>query len=227
MVAHSSYRNSRGSSLGSMSTLCGRKTRLRNIEPADHGAFVRFDRASAALGASAPVGGHQFWATHRTSGADLRGDHHFAIESLRNRMVVGSLCVCELGSNAGSFSYTVGIAPMFRRCGYATDSIVVLLAHMFGACGYRKCDIWVYAGNLGSLALHGVVGFRELGSVADTEVLRGHVRYMINMSITAEEFAARHPHPMLGHPFDSARRGLHWRSRRGRHWHMRQRLPIF
>ncbi|WP_198165213.1 GNAT family N-acetyltransferase [Nocardia fusca] len=208
------------------SSLLGRKTRLRYVEPADHATFVRFARTATASD-GARVGGHQYWATHRKTTADRCGDRQFAIESLYSRRVVGSLHVREIDSETKSFSYTIGIASMFRRCGYATESIMLLLGYMFDEHAYHKCDIWIYSGNIGSLILHGIVGFREQGCIADDEVLRGHIRYMVHMSITAEHFAERHAHPVHGLQRESVSRGRHWRPLRGRHWQTKPRLPIF
>ncbi|WP_245839723.1 GNAT family N-acetyltransferase [Nocardia donostiensis] len=206
-------------------TLTGRKVRLRELEPDDRQTLTSFDRASSA-NRPPQVGGHQHWAAHRDPGPDSADDLQFVIESRYGGMLVGSVSAAATDSQAGLFSYSIGIGPLFRRCGYASDAIAVLLAHMFGERGYRECEVSIYGGNLGSLSLHGVIGFREKQRIPDTEVMRGRIRYMVVMSITAGEFAALHPgFTATGYPAASPR-GRHWRARRGQHWRV-PRPPLF
>ncbi|MGO1053199.1 GNAT family N-acetyltransferase [Crossiella sp. CA198] len=191
----------------------GRQVRLRAITPADRRTLAGFDRDSAAEPATR-IGGYRHWAAHRASSGD---DLQFAIETLRGRILVGSLHVIPAGPHADRFSYGIGIGPRYRRCGYAADAITVLLAIMFGR-GYRGCEVTVYGGNLASLALHGSLGFREQARLRDAELLRGQVKYPVTMHLTAAEFARRHADSRGAGAPESARRGRHWRNRRGRHW---------
>jgi RimJ/RimL family protein N-acetyltransferase len=191
----------------------GRKVRLREIGMRDRRVLMGFDRDAARVD-SPLVGGYRHWATHRSGTTGQGDDVQFGIETLRGRMLVGSISAIGTDPVAGRFSYGVGIAPRHQRCGYASDAITVLLAYMFEQRGFRKCEISVYGGNLASLSLHGGLGFREEGRLRDTEVLRGAIRYLVLMGITAEEFAARRP----AGPGDFARQGQHRRPRRGKHW---------
>ncbi|MGC7094412.1 GNAT family N-acetyltransferase [Amycolatopsis lurida] len=184
--------------------LTGGKVRLRAVTPADRRTLTGFDRESAARGA---IGRYQHWAAHRT------GDNlQFAIETLYSGLLVGSIsAILDVDGRVGRFSYGVGIGDSYRRCGYAADAITVLLSHMFFERGYRKCVVGIYGGNVASLSLHGVLGFREERRIRDTELHLGGVKYLVRMAITAPEFAAyrRPPEPQ---------RGRHARTRRGRHW---------
>ncbi|GAA4545907.1 GNAT family N-acetyltransferase [Amycolatopsis samaneae] len=191
----------------------GRKVRLRAITAADQRTLAGFDRDSAS-GRAPQIGGYRHWAAHRASTGD---DFQLAIETLRGRMLVGSVWIAETDPLSGRFGYGVGIAPRHRRCGYAADAIAVVLAAMFGERGFRKCEVSVYGGNLASLALHGSLGFREEGRRPDPELLRGQVKYPVTMGITAREFAARHPDFVGDGPLSLSTRGRHWRRRRGRH----------
>jgi len=192
----------------------GRKVRLRGIEPADRRTLVGFDRDSMD-GRPPQVGGHRHWAAHRRSSAGADGDLQFAIETLHSRMLVGSISTSCADPLAERFSYSIGIGPRHRRCGYAGDAITVLLSFMFGPAGYRTCDVSIYGGNLASLTLHAGLGFTEAGRVPDTEVSHGAVRNLVQMSVTADEFAALGPDRRA---FERAR-GRHWGPSRGRHWH--------
>jgi hypothetical protein len=180
-------------------SLAGQKVRLRPVEPADRHALIGFDRDSRR------TGGYRHWAAHR---ADGTGDQ-FAIETVHSRLLVGSVWTVETDDR---FSYGIGIGAQHRRCGYASDAITVLLAFMFSQQRYRMCEVGIDGGNVASLSLHGVLGFREEGRMRDTELRRGGIRYLVRMTITASEFAALHTTPR------PSNRGRHWRARRGRHW---------
>jgi RimJ/RimL family protein N-acetyltransferase len=191
----------------------GRKVRLREVRPADRRTLAGFDRD-----ADPQVAGYRHWATHRRHPSGSADDFPFAIETLHNRTLVGSMWL-RTDPAAGWFSYGIGIGAQHRRCGYAADAVAVLLAFMFEQRRYRTCEVSINGSNFASLALHGELGFREVGRPRDTELLRGEVRYPVLMSITAEQFADHHP------AFAAARgplrptRGRHWRTRRrGRHW---------
>lgn len=173
--------------------LTGQKVRLRAVEPTDRPTLMAFDRTSRR------VGGYRHWAAHR----DGTGDQ-FAIETVRSGLLVGSMWTVESGDR---FSYGIGIGAQHQRCGYASDAITALLAYMFER--HHRCEVGIDGGNVASLSLHGVLGFREEGRVRDTELLRGGIRYLVRMVLTAPEFAAPPP---------PSNRGRHWRARRGRHW---------
>jgi RimJ/RimL family protein N-acetyltransferase len=191
----------------------GRKVRLREVGPADQRTLIGFDRGDAGK-----VGGYRHWAAHRSEVAEDGDDVQFAIETRHGGMVVGS-CTIQADPRSRRFSYGIGIGPQHRRCGYAGDAIIVLLAYMFGQRGYHRCEVCIYGGNLASLSLHGALGFREQGRQRDTELLSGEIKYPALMGISAAEFAAIHPDfTTVGAPV-GARRGRHWRTRRGRHWY--------
>jgi RimJ/RimL family protein N-acetyltransferase len=194
----------------------GRKVRLREVGPADRRTLVGFDRQSAR-DHSPQIGGYRHWAAHRAGTADFGDSFQFAIETLHGGMVVGSMCATQADLRSDRFSYGIGIGPQHRRCGYAGDAIPALLAFMFGQRGYRECEVSIYGGNLASLSLHVGVGFREEVRIRDTELLRGGVKDVVRMGITADEFAERHPDFTAAHPPVRPQRGRHWRTRRGRH----------
>ncbi|MGH8967258.1 MAG: GNAT family N-acetyltransferase [Actinomycetes bacterium] len=192
----------------------GRKVLLREIDSADRRTLVRFDRETAR-GHSPQLGGYRHWAAHRGGAADAGDNFQVAIESLHGRALVGSLSTAAdpLGDR---FSYGIGIGVQHRRCGYAGDAIVVLLTYMFGQRRYRRCEVSIYGGNLASLSLHGTLGFREEGRVPDTELLHGGIKRLVQMSITAQQFAALNPIGAVRAPVRSVR-GRHWQPRSGRH----------
>ncbi|SDM50593.1 GNAT family N-acetyltransferase [Allokutzneria albata] len=181
-----------------LSGVTGAKVRLRAVAPADGRTLRGFDRDATR------VGGYRHWAAHR---ADSGGeDVQFAIETLRSRMLVGSMWTVPAGDR---FSYGIGIGAQHRRCGYAGDAITALLGFMFERCGYDSCEVSIHGGNMASLSLHAILGFREEDRLRDTEVLRGRINYLVLMRITAAEFSA---------PKTTSHRGRHCRPRRGRHW---------
>nr|WP_184729253.1 GNAT family protein [Saccharopolyspora phatthalungensis] len=174
------------------SNAVGRRVRLRQIEPADRRTLIRFDRESAR-GHSPQVDGYRHWGAHRANHPDSGDDRQLAIETLHGRTLVGSMCTSQAEPGSGRFSYGIGIGPQYRRLGYADDAISVLLTYMFGQRRYGKCEVGIYGGNLASLSLHGKLGFREEGRLRDPEFLCVGAQYLVLMSITAAEFAARSP----------------------------------
>lgn len=205
--------------------LTGRKVRLRAVRPDDRSRLIGFDRGSVRSHRG-QVGGYRHWAVHRAGATGPDDDVQFAIEALHGGMLVGSISTVHADRSSGRFGYGVGIGPQHRRCGYASDAISVLLAHMFEQRGYHRCDVGIYGGNLASLTLHGGLGFREVGRVRDPEPLRGGIRNLVLMTITAPEFAAAHPLPTGPRPLVRPGRGRHWRPRRGRHSSAGHRTPI-
>lgn len=200
----------------------GWKVRLRAVRPEDHRTLAAFDRDSAR---DPRVGGYRHWATHRRRAAG--GDVHFAIETLHNRTLVGSMWV-QTDPSSGRFSYGIGIGARHRRCGFAADAVTILLALMFERLRYRTCEVGINGGNFASLSLHGELGFREKGRPRDTELLRGEIKYPVLMAITREQFTAHHPTVTAARGPVRPSRGRHWRTRRrGRHWRPehRRRLP--
>jgi len=194
----------------------GWKVRLREVRPGDQRTLTGFDR-DGVRARDLQVGGYRHWATHRTSAADCPDGFHFAIETLHNRTLVGSVWI-ETDPLAGRFSYGIGIGPQYRRCGYAADAVALLLAFMFTRCRYRACEVSVNGGNFASLALHGELGFREAARLRDAELQRGEIKYPVLMSITAEQFAAHHPVLSAARGPGRPSRGRHWRIQRpGRH----------
>ncbi|ANZ40435.1 hypothetical protein BBK82_34890 [Lentzea guizhouensis] len=194
----------------SSTTWVGRKVRLREVTPADRTALSRFDVA----GHTPLVGGYQHWAAHRasTTGEDLE----LGIVSRRSGLLVGSLSTVRTDSSR--FSYGIGIAPWYGRCGYAADAITVLLALMFGQRGYRECEISIYGNNFASQSLHARLGFWETGRLDDPGLSHGTFRYLVMMTLSATEFWSRHPGIALPMQADRTGRGVHWRRLRGRHW---------
>lgn len=177
--------------------------RLREISHDDRHILRGFDRGMP-LGGPACVGGHRHWGDHRSRRPAGDGGSQFGIETVHGSRLVGSLSTVESDPLTGVFSYSIGIGRPHRRCGYASDAVIALLSHMFGQRGFRTCVISVYSGNLASLSLHGRLGFRTEGRTRDSQVQRGNIRFLVSMSITASDFAARfstEPDPDM-HPAD-------------------------
>ncbi len=199
----------------SSSNWAGRKVRLREVMPSDRTALSRFDRDVAHQHAPL-VGGYRHWAAHRASTTDE--DPQLVIESLRSGLLVGSLSTARMDSSPDCFSYGIGIAPWYWRCGYASDAITVLLALMFGHCGYRECTVSIYGSNFASQSLHARLGFRETGRLHDPGLSHSSFRYLVMMTVSAADFATRHPGFALPVQGGRSERGVHWRRLRGRHW---------
>lgn len=84
-----------------------------------------------------------------------------AIRSRADNALVGALSTTDTDQRAGRFGY--GIGGEYRRRGYATGAINLLLTFVFDERQYHKCSVGVYAFNDASPALHHELGFRAEG----------------------------------------------------------------
>lgn len=169
--------------------LTGSKVRLREIKHSDLATLIRFDRDAARLGNSPQTDGYRHWAAHRAHPTASENDFQLAIEALRSRRLVGSMCITQTEPGSGRFSYGIGIAPQHQRNGYAEDSIRVLLHYLFHQRKFAKCVVGIYGDNQPSIRLHRKIGFREENRTYDPAL--GDTGLLVTMSITSREFTWR------------------------------------
>jgi RimJ/RimL family protein N-acetyltransferase len=172
----------------------GARVRLRAPEPSDADAFLSADDD----GDGARSGWRVFpprsrWATEewlRQSAGD--GDEfRVVVESLAADEAVGTLNTYGCDPVAGTFSYGVTIWPWHRRCGYASDAVVVTLRYLFGERRYQKCTVGVLAFNEASVALHRSLGFAEEGRIRRAHFRAGQHWDELVFGLTVDEFAVR------------------------------------
>lgn len=186
------------SDLDALDEFAGRLVRLRGLRRDDGPAFLAMDR---------DTGGARRWdETHvprtddRTAAwlegevtRDRSDDTAFlVIERLDDGAVLGSINVGRAAPRHGRFGYGLGIGREFRRQGYGTEAITLLLRFYFGDLRYTKCDTSIYAFNDESIRLHEKLGFRTEGRIRQAIFTAGEHHDEIVVGITADEFFARH-----------------------------------
>jgi len=185
---------------GGGSPWTGARVRLRAPEPFDVDVFMAADDDGEGSRS-----GWRVWPPRsreaaeewlRQAGSD--GDEfRVVIESLASGEAVGTLNTHSCDPTAGTCSYGVTIWPWHRRCGYASDAVVVVLRYLFGERRYQKCTVGVIAFNAASLALHGALGFREEGRIRRAHLRAGRHWDEVVLGLTVEEFEERWGFPPL------------------------------
>lgn len=166
----------------------GGKVRLRAIVPEDWMKFHENDQDSEAARSSDAIyfprseAGTRSWAEQRaSSGAD--GDNmKFAIETL-DRELVGSINSHSCDARNGTFKYGIAIFRGYRRKGFASDAVNILLRYFFNELRYEKATAHVYAFNEGSIRLHERLGFQLEGKIRNMIYTNGqhHDEYIYGM----------------------------------------------
>ena len=178
----------------------GACVRLRAPEPSDVDEFAAADDDGEATRAGWRVfppwsrSATAEWLLRATGDADV---FRVVVESLASGDVVGTLNTHSCDASAGTCSYGVTIWPWHRRCGFASDAIVVTLRYLFGERRYQKCTVGVLAFNEPSLALHRRLGFTEEGRVRRAHFRAGQYWDEVVFGLTVEEFAGRWGFPPL------------------------------
>lgn len=174
----------------------GEKVRLRAIEPEDWEAFRAFDadtemaRLGWRVGFPHSVAESQQWAAEQ-SAAGMKDDRRrLAIETLAGTLVGSANVHCADARN-GVFEYGIALGAAYRRRGYASEAIRLLLAYYFRELRYQKALVTVYAFNEPSIRLHEKLGFQLEGRLRRMVFSGGALHDELVFGMTAEEFAAR------------------------------------
>ena len=115
-----------------------------------------------------------------------------AIERLDN-VLVGYISVAWANPRSGRFRHALAIGASYRRQGFGTEAVTLLLRFYFGELRYQKCDSGIWGFNDASLAMHEKLGFQIEGRVRRAIFSQGDYHDEIMVGITAEEFVERHP----------------------------------
>jgi RimJ/RimL family protein N-acetyltransferase len=172
----------------------GTRVRLRAPEPKDADAFLAADDDGDGTRAGwrvFPPRGRSATEEWLRQAGDDGDEFRVVVESLASGESVGTLNTHTCDPAAGTFGYGVTIWPWHRRCGYATDAIVVALRYLFGERRYQKCTVGVLAFNEPSLALHRSLGFTEEGRIRRAHFRAGRHWDEVVFGLTVEEFAGR------------------------------------
>ena len=103
------------------------------------------------------------WIEKRLAESGSREDWYFVIETLEGE-TVGMIHTHDCHVHDRRFSYGVGVRQAFRRKGYATAAIQLVLKYYFRHKGYQRAEIEVFAFNPSSARLHERLGFQLEGT---------------------------------------------------------------
>ncbi len=171
----------------------GSLVRLRAVEPADGEAHflwnhdtdtnrgldrVRFPQSCEAA---------RRWA-ERAATREPSGDaFHFEIENLSGELV-GAIATHNCDPRNGTFAYGLSVWREYRRRGYASQAVALVLRYYFQELRYQKVTVHVYAFNEPSIHLHERLGFEREGRLRRMEYTDGQFHDVLIFGLTAEEF---------------------------------------
>lgn len=176
----------------------GARVRLRAVEPSDWEVLYRWSEDAEMINSLGRMDfprsreGVKEWARLEAVKEPVKDGYFFIIESLEGGEVVGSITSHSCDRRNGTFGYGIGLGEPFRRRGYASDAIILLLRFFFEELGYQKCTVTVFDFNEGSRALHEELGFQHEGTIRRTRFQGGKYHDTLMYGLTREEFDQRH-----------------------------------
>ncbi|MBI1255883.1 MAG: GNAT family N-acetyltransferase [Chloroflexi bacterium] len=131
------------------------------------------------------------WAEREAQRKDTPSDNfQFEIETL-DGVQVGSIGTHDCDLRNGTFSYGLATIDKYRRKGYASEAIRLLLRYFFQERRYQKCTTEVFSFNEPSQKLHESLGFTLEGRLRRMIYTNGEFHDALFYGITKEEFAAQ------------------------------------
>ena len=171
----------------------GKLVRLRAVELVDwEGAYLS-NRDSTEGGRTTdeiwfPMSQEQAhaWAEEQAKNGAHEGAFRFMIDRL-DGVTVGNISTHGINRRVGSFMYGLG-APQFRRGGFASEAIRLVLRYYFWERRYRKVTAEVYSFNTPSIWLHERLDFTSEGSLRRMVYTGGEFYDALFYVMTREEF---------------------------------------
>jgi len=177
-----------------------KKIRLREMDTEDVDILIEWRNDSEAfrqLDLLPPLVA-KTWQKHlieRHNTAPIDDDNYrFLIEDT-NKEVVGGITTIACDRRVGSFSYEVFIEKEFRRKGFATDAIGLILRFFFEELRYQKVTIATLSTNEAGLALHKKLSFQEEGSLRHMAYSGGQHLNINLLGLIRDEWEEHFPHP--------------------------------
>lgn len=179
----------------------GELVRLRTITEADWDRFHSFDADTEGARngyfihfPQSPEAARAWAAGEAAIRQSPDHDHYrFAIEALEPGVgLVGSMNVHEADRVHRRFAYGISLGAEYRRRGYASDALRILLRHYFDELGYHRVRAMVYAFNEPSIALHQRFGFVQEGRLREHHFTGGKFHDVLVFGMTAAEFRAKY-----------------------------------
>lgn len=172
----------------------GRLVRLRGVEPDDWGSHHTWDldsdlsRSLDRLYFPRSREGTRQWAEQASRQQGAGDRYQFEIETLAGELV-GSLGTHDCNPRAGTFSYGMAVQTEYRRKGYASEAIALVVRYYFQELRYQKVTAQVYSFNEPSIRLHERLGFQLEGRLRRMIYTGGQHYDLCLYGMTDDEFA--------------------------------------
>lgn len=172
----------------------GRRVRLRAVETSDWEIwYAMTDTDDDRLSWEIAFPASREATRARVEELAKRGDHddefRFMIERLDGEYV-GSLNTHTINRRCGTFMYGLGIMPQYRRMGFASEAVRLVLRYYFWERRYQKVNAEVFSFNEPSMRLHENLGFTLEGRLRRMIYTGGQFYDALLYGMTREEFEA-------------------------------------
>jgi RimJ/RimL family protein N-acetyltransferase len=169
--------------------------RLRGVEPGDADIFFAWRDTDMERYADFVQFPHSLEATRKhfekMASPELKDDvFDFVIEN-EAREAAGMINSHTCDRRVGCFMYGLAIGPDYRRRGYASEAIFLLLRYFFDELRYQKVSATVYSNNEASQRLHESLGFTLEGCIRRVVFTLGQHFGELHYGMTVEEFQER------------------------------------
>lgn len=177
----------------------GKRVRLRSHEPGDWENYWIWDQDSESERKDGNLSfpRSQERLKHSTQEAAVRkpedNNWGFLIENTDGK-VVGRIGSHDHNPRAGHFGYGLVISKEYRRKGYASEAVLLLLRYFFHELRYQKVTIQVASFNGDSIGLHEHLGFQLEGRIRRAGFTKGQYCDELHYGLTVEEFEEKHAH---------------------------------
>lgn len=175
----------------------GERVRLRGIEPEDGERFYAMDADSALesmldyINPPDSLARMRAW-TQKQATQEIKDDQILCVIENRSGDLVGLINAHTLDRRVGVFRYGIAIFHQHRRCGYASEAIVIFVRYFFEELRYQKVTVTVHACNPASMQLHERLGFQLEGRLRRMVYTQGQYFDELYYGMTCEEFAERY-----------------------------------
>lgn len=180
-------------------TFTGKLVRLRAMEPQDVEQWVQEDKNRDSqkdrCDYMVPLPRSE-WKLREDFPQRMRYEgqmesFRFMIEN-KEGQVVGSINAHDVDTRMGTFSYGLGISEAYRRKGYASEAIKLLLRFYFMELRLHKCNAAAYSFNEASIGLHERLGFVREGVQREVCYTKGQYFDLVEFGMTRGEFMEKY-----------------------------------
>lgn len=171
----------------------GKRIRLRAVEPSDWEHFFNWNfdteqaRAVDRVWPPQSAEGSRRWAAEQAAAKFSDGDYMWIIETLDGGFA-GCINTFDCNRRVGAFKYGLSVHPDYRRQGFASEAIALVLRYFFDELRYQKVTVLVYSFNEASLKMHKRLGFQPEGCLRRVVYTHGQYFDELYFGMTREEF---------------------------------------